>query len=318
MRRLLSLICTVMVVVPVANAEQGFDAILESQTRETFDRITDYLAANPTADDADRAYRWLFATALNSGLESDAAGLAENYLKRQMQTAATTAAAEQVRIIGLATGGKAEEAVQMYLTQLRFARFQSAGPVIESGMDLATALRIAREFEGARAVYQAVGEKFFLNSTVQERCRNKVQKLELLDHQAPLLNGTDTQGQKFELSALQGRVVLVDFWATNCPPCLEEFPNIKAIYREFHDQGFEIIGVSLDGDASLVESFTGRMKMPWRQIVDESTVKSLRESWQVRTIPSLYIIGRDGKVNQCDVRGRNLRNTIAALIRAKP
>jgi len=317
MRRLLSLICTVMVVVPVANAEEGFDAILESQTRETFDRITDYLAANPTADDADRAYRWLFATALNSGLESDAVSLAENYLKRQVQTAATTAAAEQVRMLGLARGGKAEKAVQMYLAQLKFARFQSAGPLIESGMDLATALRMAREFEGARAIYEAVGAKFFLNSSVQERCRNKAQKLDLLDHQAPMLNGTDTQGQKLELNALRGRVVLVDFWATNCPPCLEEFPNIKAIYREFHDQGFEIIGVSLDGDTSLVESFTERMKMPWPQIVDAATVKSLRETWQVRTIPSLYIIGRDGKVNQCDVRGRDLRTTVKALIRAE-
>ena len=317
MRCLLYLIYTVTVFVSTARAEENFEAILESQTRKTFDRITAYVTANPAAADSDRAYHWLFATALNSGLESDAAGLAENYLNREVQAAATTAVAEQVRMFGMARGGQAEAAVQMYLTQLKFARFQSAGPRIELGMELATALRMVREIEGARAIYDAVGQKFFLNSSVQERCRNKSQKLDLLEHRAPMLNGTDTRGQAFELNALQGRVVLVDFWATNCPPCLEEFPNIKAIYSEFHDQGFEIIGVSLDGDASLVESFTGRMKMPWPQIVEEATVKSLREAWQVRTIPSLYIVDRDGKVNQCDVRGRDLRTTVEALIRAK-
>ena len=220
-------------------------------------------------------------------------------------------------MFGLAKSGKAEEAVQMYASQLKFARFQSGGPLIELGIDLATAMRMARDFEGARAIYDAVGQKFFLNSTVQERCRNKKQKLDLLDQDAPSLTGTDTQGEAVDLASLKGKVVLVDFWATNCPPCIEEFPNIKAIYSELHKDGFEIIGVSLDGDSSLVESFTTRMKMPWRQIVDESTVEGLRKSWHVRTIPSLYIVSRDGKVSQCDVKGRDLRTTISKLVKTK-
>lgn len=298
-------------------AEDSFDSILQAKTKETFEKIAEYAKANPDAADSDRAHRWLFATAISSGLEAEAVELAEAYLTREDKDPATASGAQQVRMFGLAKSGKAEAAAQMYASQLKFARFQSGGPLIELGIDLATAMRMARDFEAARAIYDAVGQKFFLNSSVQERCRNKKQKLDLLDQDAPALTGTDTKGEDVDLASLKGKVVLVDFWATNCPPCIEEFPNIKAIYSELHKDGFEIIGVSLDGDTSLVESFTARMKMPWRQIVDESTVEALRKSWHVRTIPSLYIVGRDGKVSQCDVKGRDLRATIKKLVEAK-
>jgi peroxiredoxin len=308
---------TLVVLALPLQAEDGFDSILASQTRKTFDRIAAYAKANPDAADADRAHRWLFATAVSSGLEAEAVELADAYLERDDKDPTTANGAQQVRMFGLAKSGKAEEAVQMYAAQLKFSRFQSGGPMIELGLDLATAMRMARDFAGARAIYDAVGQKFFLNTAVQERCRNKKQKLDLLDADAPSLTGTDTKGEAFDLASLKGKVVLVDFWATNCPPCIEEFPNIKAIYSELHKDGFEIIGVSLDGDTSLVESFTSRMKMPWRQIVDETTVEGLRKDWQVRTIPSLYIVGRDGKVSQCDVKGRDLRTTIEKLVEAE-
>lgn len=312
---------TVLLVVMVSTpllAEDRFDTILEAQTKETFEKIAAYVRANPDAADGDRAYRWLFSTAISSGLESEAIDLAEGYLKRDDPDPTTAGAAQRVRMFGLARSGKTEEAAQMYSAQLKFARFQSGGPLIEMGLDLATAMRMAGDLAAARAIYDAVSQKFFLDTNVRERCRNKSEKLDLINADAPALTGKDIQGEPIDLSSLNGQVVLIDFWATNCPPCLEEFPNIKALYREFHEDGFEIVGVSLDGDASLVESFTGRMKMPWRQIVDESTVERLRKAWHVRTIPSLYLVGRDGKVHQCDVKGRDLRSTIEKLVKAAP
>ncbi len=60
------------------------------------------------------------------------------------------------------------------------------------------------------------------------------------------------------------------------------------------EQGLEIIGVSLDGDQSLVEAFTQRQQMPWRQTANEADVAALREKYLVRTIPTLMIVGSDG------------------------
>ena len=92
-------------------------------------------------------------------------------------------------------------------------------------------------------------------------------------------------------------------------------PNLKRIYADYHDDGFEIIGISLDEDPSIVEQFTTRAKITWPMIVERSTVESLRESYFVPTIPSLFIVDQSGKLHQFDVRGRNLRSVIQKLLK---
>ncbi len=63
---------------------------------------------------------------------------------------------------------------------------------------------------------------------------------------APALNVSELGGQTFDLSALRGKVVIVNFWATWCPPCREEMPALDAFYRRYHGQGLEMIGLSAD------------------------------------------------------------------------
>ncbi len=63
---------------------------------------------------------------------------------------------------------------------------------------------------------------------------------------APALDVTELDGQAFDLSALRGKVVIVNFWATWCPPCREEMPALDAFYRRYHGQGLEMIGMSAD------------------------------------------------------------------------
>src|SRR5689334_1790817 len=60
------------------------------------------------------------------------------------------------------------------------------------------------------------------------------------------LRVTAVDGSEIDLSKLRGKVVLLDFWATRCPPCVEEMPKVLATYNKFHRQGFEIIGISTD------------------------------------------------------------------------
>lgn len=63
---------------------------------------------------------------------------------------------------------------------------------------------------------------------------------------APALAATELSGQGFDLGALRGRVTIVNFWATWCPPCRAEMPALDAFYRRYHDQGLEMIGISAD------------------------------------------------------------------------
>jgi peroxiredoxin len=297
-----------------ADEPATFEGILAAEQRRTFERITQYVTDNPEASDTFAARQWLLMAALENGLEADAVAHADAVLAEPMVMEPLKTLAQQVRIVGLAKAGKGDDAVQEFAGLLRFARLSSGGPMIDFGRQFATQLRMARDFDAAREVYSQIANRFFLNADVRGVCDNLTAKIDLIDKPAPEINVPDTAGETVDLSSLSGKVVLIDFWATNCPPCIEELPNIRRLYEKHREQGFEIIGVSLDGDQPLVEAFAQRQQMPWRQIVNEGDVASLREKYLVRTIPTLMIVGTDGNVAQFDVRGRDLQQTIEKLL----
>jgi peroxiredoxin len=299
------------------DSAENFESILNSELRRTFERIAQYVDANPEAADASAARQWLLMAALENGLEAEAVQHAEAVLGDPMVVEPQKSLAQQVRIIGLAKSGKNDDAVREFTGLLRFARLSSGGALIEFGRRFATQLRMRGDFDAAREVYSQISSRFFLNADVRGVCDNLTAKIELVGKPAPDINVPDTNGESVELTSLSGKVVLIDFWATNCPPCIEELPNIRRLYEKHRERGFEIIGVSLDGDESLVASFTQRMQMPWRQIVNENDVAALREKYLVRTIPTLMIVDPAGNIAQFDVRGRDLQQTIEKLLPAE-
>jgi cytochrome c biogenesis protein CcmG, thiol:disulfide interchange protein DsbE len=72
-----------------------------------------------------------------------------------------------------------------------------------------------------------------------------------MDQPAPALVVTELDGQTFDLSKFRGRVVLVNYWATWCAPCRKDMPTLDAFYRRYHDQGLEMIGISIDFPSEL-------------------------------------------------------------------
>jgi thiol-disulfide isomerase/thioredoxin len=294
--------------------DKGFSKFLKREIKSTFVKALEYIEANPDAKDLDDAHQWVFATALEHDLESEVIDLAKQYSKNPQAASATRSMATQVLTFGLAKSGKAKEAVELFQSQLRFARRQNSGALIEYGKQVATEMRVAREFAGARKIYDEVANKFFLNPDVRKLCENKIAKLDLIDADAPEIGVSDTKGNTINLSDLKGKVVLIEFWATFCPPCIAELPNIKRLYSEYHAKGFEIVGVSLDEDESVVARFTEQSKIAWPMIVNQQDVDTLRGKYHAEKIPSLYLVSKKGKVYQYDVKGAHLRKTIETLL----
>jgi len=128
------------------------------------------------------------------------------------------------------------------------------------------------------------------------------------------LSFESSEGKKFDMADLRGKVVLIDFWATWCPPCIEEIPNVVAVYNEFKDKGFTIVGISLDQDLAKLAAFTKENNMPWIQYCDGKGWDSpMASKFSVTGIPEMWLVGKDGKVASFDARA-DLRGQVAKLL----
>jgi peroxiredoxin len=113
----------------------------------------------------------------------------------------------------------------------------------------------------------------------------------------------DLNGKTLRLSDYKGKVVLLDFWATWCDPCLRELPHVRAAYEKYKSRGFEVIGISADTKVGDLTTFTRTHRMPWRQIFDGKGTKSpIARTYGINGIPFTVLIGRDGKIVAVDPR----------------
>jgi len=120
---------------------------------------------------------------------------------------------------------------------------------------------------------------------------------------------------KVDLAEMKGKVVLLDFWATWCGPCIAELPNVKEAYEEYHGKGFEIVGISLDSDKSRLKDFIKENGMTWPQHFDGNGWKNkLAVEYGIRSIPSAFLV-KDNKVVATDVRGDALQEQLKELLR---
>mgnify|MGYP002527797033 CR=1 FL=1 len=291
-------------------------AIVSRQTRAGFEAVSHYVEKNPKADDIDRSYAWLFETAQRNGYEAAALPLAEAYLKRAETDEATAKRARQSQVLGLAATGKMDEAMRGFEREMRGVRLRSPNATVDFAIAVAAQAQMANDFKAAEAVFERLASAFFLNPYVRSLSENRLYRLELANLPAPKLGAEDFDGKPVEISAYEGKVLLIDFWATNCAPCIEQFPAMKQLYADYHDKGLEIVGISLDEQRETVDQFQEAWKLPWRMTMSSADGGATRARYRARTIPSMYLVDQKGRIVRIDVRGKNLRRSVEQLLKA--
>jgi peroxiredoxin len=114
---------------------------------------------------------------------------------------------------------------------------------------------------------------------------------------------TDITGKAWTLKDLRGKVVLVNFWATWCPPCRKEMPDLEALYKRFKDQGLVILSIS-DEDVNKVRPFVAQMNVTYPVLLDPG--RKINELFQIYGIPKTFVYNRAGKLvtQSIDMRTR--------------
>lgn len=236
---------------------------------------------------------------LEKDKESDASKKATGVILRlDARRIAQVEADEQREILGKLTE---------YLSSKELARDD-----IGLAFNVGRALEYADAQEVAAEAYETFGKIFSDSddeqlSSIGEMFAGSARRLKLVGKVLEL-KGTKLDGTKFDVAELKDKVVLVDFWATWCGPCRDEFPNIKKAYEKYHEHGFEVVGVSIDQERTSVEKYVEKQEVPWITLheKDDAGKNPATKRYGIFGIPAMFLIGRDGKVISITARDREL------------
>lgn len=142
--------------------------------------------------------------------------------------------------------------------------------------------------------------------------------LELIGSKAEIA-GLTSDRKEVDIADYKGKIVLVDFWATWCGPCLQELPNVLKNYEAFHEEGFDVLGISLDNSRDEIDTFLKSNELPWVTLVSDLTggsgfENSLASRYNVQAIPFTMLVDREGNIFSVRVRGEELQRQLETLL----
>ena len=187
--------------------------------------------------------------------------------------------------------------------------FIAFAPKDERGAELLDLLSLSFKDEPAEqmALYARI-IKEYPDSSPAEMARGKLRQLDPVGKPFVLEFTEAKSGAVISMKGLKGKVVVIDFWATWCGPCVAEMPALKKLYAEYKDRGVEFIGVSLDykdGGLDQLKAFVTKEEIAWPQYFQgDGFASNFSTSWGINSIPVVFLVDQEGKLFSVEARGK--------------
>jgi thiol-disulfide isomerase/thioredoxin len=287
------------------------------------------LASRQTGNQAELTYQQLFRLAVARDLYDAAAKAAQDYTASDQPNPNTRALATFIDIIAKADRGQYDAALQDL--QAFVKRSLASNARADQKLDPDTFFAVGESFlqrlvqSGRYDVARKVCALFsdYPDPVIKGHYASTLGRIDMLGKPAPPIQGTDVDGKKVNLADHKGKVVLVDFWATWAPACVTQIPDFKNLLSEYGDQGFEILGVNLDGMRQginpsgvlpMVRRFLVSFRVTWPNLLNGRDQGDFTRAYGVTEIPADFLIGRDGKILSVDLSRTELEKAIAKAL----
>ncbi|OFY44447.1 MAG: hypothetical protein A2X18_01685 [Bacteroidetes bacterium GWF2_40_14] len=131
---------------------------------------------------------------------------------------------------------------------------------------------------------------------------------------APFFEYPTPNGKMVGPKNYKGKVLLIDFWASWCGPCIAEIPNVKKVYEQYKDKGLEVLSVSIDKGSAEWLLALEKINMPWKQVLATNAGKEITSLYQFSGIPFIVLIDKEGKIVKKNLRGAAMEAAIKELL----
>jgi thiol-disulfide isomerase/thioredoxin len=315
---------------PTSNSREVVLDFLKKQSEALLQAADKILAAKPKDEQAKPAVQYkVLALGMLARLGDRGAEKKLEALPAELTKAGFPSLVRDVRILLLGqrlkrTNPADKEAMAKLAAEVQTCLGEGAVNAAAAGLAIQTATAVESSGDPQLAA-RTYSELAKILSTSEERevaklvpvMRGAVRRLKL-PGKLFTLKGTTIEGKPLEWKRYAGKVVLVDFFASWCPPCRAEMPNIQENYEAYHARGFDVVGVSVDQDRKALEDYLGEHPHPWTVLLDASeaagTDQSLATYYGIIGIPQTVLVGRDGKVVTLSVRGPRLGQELEKLL----
>lgn len=209
--------------------------------------------------------------------------------------------------------------LQTWWTQ-QLEGYAKAYPQAEDTPDALLQLAMTTELNGktkeARQWYEVLA-KNYRTAPPANRAIGALRRLDLVGK--PLsLSGNVLGGGTLDLRQYAGKVTLVIFWTTWCEPCTEDLPQILAMYKQYRPNGFEVVGVNVDGPNEPIKQYIDRYKIPWPHIHEEGGLEGRPAiEMGIINVPTMILVGKDGKVVTVAASFEDLKKQIPAELQKR-